>query len=235
MVPAPLRYPFRGERRLDTLLVGGGLHLLAVYVPVAPLVVALGYLVAVLRDTSARDERAMFEALPPFRDLRAVVRLGVGASAVVVAFLAPAAVVLVVTVAGLTQAPLSPGDVSFGTSLGFVAGSTASLLLAVAFTYLLPAALANFAATGRLRAAFDGRVLARAAGDGAYFYDVVLGLVAGGVLLVLARATTAYAVGFFLAFYAELVAVGFWSRGVRRALPGLARAASESREAAARD
>lgn len=221
MVPEPLRYPFRGEHRLDTLLVGGGLHLLAVYVPVAPLVVALGYLVVVLRDTSARDERGMFDELPAFRGVREIVRLGVGASVVVVAFLVPAAVVLVVTVAGLTQAPLSPGDVSFGTSLGFVLGSTASLLLAVAFTYLLPAALANYAATGRLRAAFDGGVLVRAAGDGAYFYDVLVGLVAGGVLLVVARATTAYAVGFFLAFYAELVAVGFWSRGVGRALPGV--------------
>jgi len=228
MVPEPFRYPFRGDNRLDTLLVGGGLHLLAVYVPVVPLVAALGYLVVVLRDTSVRDDSDRYDALPTFRRVRELLRYGVGAAVVVCSFLVPAAVVLLVTVAGLTQAPLSPDSVSFGTSLGFVAGSTASLLLAVAFTYLLPAALANYAATGRLRAAFDGGVLARAASHGAYFYDVVLGLVVGAVLLVVAGATTAFAVGFFVAFYAELVAVAYWSRGVSHALPGVTDSGGES-------
>ena len=225
MVPGQFRYPFRGDHRFDTLLVGGGLHLLAVYVPVVPLVAALGYLVVVLRDTSEREDRARYDALPAFRRVREILRYGVGATVVVCSFLVPAAVVLLVTVAGITQAPVSPTDVSLGTSLGFVLGSTASLLLAAAFTYLLPAALANYAATGRLRAAFDGSVLVRAAGHGAYFYDVVLGLVVGAVLLVVAGATTTFAVGFFVAFYAELVTVAFWSRGVSRALPGVTAAA----------
>jgi hypothetical protein len=117
---------------------------------------------------------------------------------------------------------LSPEDLTLGTSAGFVLGSTTSLLLAVTFLYLLPAALANYLATGRLRAAVDVDVLGRAATHAAYFYDVTVGLVVGSLLLVVASATTAIAVGFFVAFYAELVAVAFWARGVSRALPGVA-------------
>ncbi|MFB6268619.1 MAG: DUF4013 domain-containing protein [Halobacterium sp.] len=221
-IPAPLRYPFRGQRGVDTLLAGGALHLLSVYVPVLPLVPVLGYLVVVLGETSRRDSHHRYDELPPFGDLKRVLRRGVGGSVVVAAFLLPATLTLLVTVAGLSQAPIYPEDVSIGTSLGFVAGSTASLLLAVVFLYLLPAALANYAAEQRVRAAFDRSVLVRAARDAAYFYDVVVGLVAGGLALVAAGATTAYAVGFFVAFYGELVAVAYWSRGVSRALPDVA-------------
>jgi hypothetical protein len=221
MLPAPFRYPLRSERGVDTLLIGGGLHLLAVYVPVLPLVVVLGYLLVVFRETSPRADRQRYDALPPFRNVLGTTWTGLGGAVVVVAFLLPAAVTLLVTVAGLSQTSLDPQNISVGTSVGFVAGSTASLLLAAVFLYLLPAALANYLARGRIRAAFDHEVLLRAASDGAYFYDVLVGLVAGGLLLVAARATTAYAVGFFVAFYAELVAVGFWSRGVGRALPAV--------------
>ncbi|NIB99528.1 DUF4013 domain-containing protein [Halobacterium sp. R2-5] len=222
MVPAPLSYPFRGERRVDALLAGGGLHLLSVYVPVVPLVVALGYLLVVFGETASRGSDDRYDVLPAFADVRRIVRTGVGGATVVAAFLLPAAVVLVVTVAGVSQLSLSPGDVTIGTSVGFVLGSTTSLLLAVAFFYLLPAALANYLATGQLRGAVDVDVLTRAATHAAYFYDVTVGLVAGGLLLVVAGFTTAIAVGFFVAFYAELVAVAFWARGVSRALPDVA-------------
>jgi hypothetical protein len=229
MLPAPFRYPLRGERGVDTLLIGGGLHLLAVYVPVLPLIVVLGYLLVVFRTTSRRADRQRYDALPPFRDVLGTTRTGLGGAVVVVAFLLPAAVTLLVTVAGLSQTAIDPQNVTVGTSVGFVAGSTASLLLAVVFLYLLPAALANYLARGRIRGAFDHEVLLRAASDGAYFYDVLVGLVAGGLLLVVARATTAYAIGFFVAFYAELVVVGFWSRGVSRALPSVTEPNDETR------
>lgn len=222
MVPAPLLYPFRGERRADALLAGGGLHLLAVYVPVVPLVVALGYLLVVFGETASRESADRYDALPAFADLRRITRTGVSGAVVVAAFLLPAAVVLLVTVAGVSQLSLSPEDVTLGTSVGFVLGSTTSLLLAVTFLYLLPAALANYLATGRLRGAVDRDVLARAATHAAYFYDVTVGVVAGALLLVVASATTAVAVGFFVAFYAELVAVAFWARGISRALPDVA-------------
>ncbi|SEV89843.1 DUF4013 domain-containing protein [Halobacterium jilantaiense] len=228
MLPAPFRYPFRGERAVDALLVGGALHLLTVYVPVVPLiplVPVLGYLLVVFAALSTREPADRFDSLPAYPGVRSVLRTGLRGAVVVASFLVPATVVLLVTVAGASQLTLTPGDVSAGTSVAFALGSTTSLLLAVVCVYLLPAALANFLANGRILAAYDTDVLARAAGHGAYFYDVLVGLVAGAVLLTVAGATVSVAVGFFVAFYAELVAVGFWSRGVSRALPDVVAAA----------
>ncbi len=219
MVPAPFAYPFRGERGVDTLLVGGALHLVSVYLPVAPLVVVLGYLLVVLRETASRDAETRFDALPQFRNVREILRVGLGGAVVVAAFLLPATVTLLVTVAGASQLSLSAGNIPFTVSFGFALGSTTSLLLAVVFVYLLPAALVNYLARRQLRAAFDPDVLRRAAVHGAYFYDVLVGVVAGSLLLVVARATTPFAVGFFVAFYGELVMVAFWSRGVSRSIP----------------
>ena len=59
-IPAPVRFPVRGERAIDTLLVGGGLHLASVFLPVIPLLVVLGYLVGLLATVGARDRAERF-------------------------------------------------------------------------------------------------------------------------------------------------------------------------------
>lgn len=214
MVPAPFRYPLRGNRAIDVLLVGGALHLVSVYVPIVPLVVVLGYLVVVLAETAKRGPVDRFDALPAVPGFVDLVRTGFGGAVVVGLFLAPAALVLLVTVAGLTRVPLSPESISMGRSVGFLAGSTASLTLAVAFFYVLPAGLVRYGVTGRIRSAFDARAFRVAVRDGAYFYHVLVGAVVGGLGLILGAITTQYVVGFAIAFYAELVAVAFWSRGL---------------------
>lgn len=219
MIPAPFRYPFRSDRGVDTLLIGGGLHLAAVYIPIVPLIVVAGYLVTVLAATASRDRLTRFESLPAFEDVLSTTRLGVGGSAIIVAFLLPAGGMLLITVFGITNRAPTPTAVDFGTSLGFVAGSTASLLLALSVLYVLPAALVSYVSRRRLRAAFDPQVLVTAATDGAYFYNVTVGLVVGSLLLTLAGGLVDVVVGFFLAFYAELVMVGYWSRGASQALP----------------
>jgi len=214
MLPEPLTFPFRGQRAVDVLLIGGGLHLLSVYIPVLPLIVVAGYLVTTLSTIASRDWTTRFDSLPGFDDLGEIVRRGLGATFVVGLYLSPAFVTLLVTVFGLTEQSVDPGSITLGTSLGFVAGSTASILLAMSFIYFLPAALTNYGVRGRVRAAFDPSVLRSSAADAAYFYNVVVGLVVGSVLLSAAGALQRIAVGFFLAFYAEVVVVAFWSRGV---------------------
>lgn len=218
MVPAPFRYPLRGHRAIDVLLVGGALHLLNVYVPVVPLVVVLGYLVVVLAETATHEPVVRFDALPSVPSFVDSVRYGLGGTFVVAAFLTPAVVVLLVTVAGLTRLPLSPESVTMGRSVGFLAGSTASLGLAVAFFYVLPAALARYGVTGRIGAAFNTRAVRAAVSDGAYFYNVLVGAVVGALGLVVGAATAQYVVGFVVMFYAEIVTIGFWSRGLGRVL-----------------
>lgn len=218
MVPTPFRYPLRGNRAIDVLLVGGALHLVSVYVPVAPLIVVLGYLVVVLGETTTRDPVDRFEALPSVPGFVDLVRTGFGGAVVVGVFLAPAAIVLLVTVAGLTRVPFSSASVTMERSVGFLAGSTASLTLAVAFLYVIPVGLLRYGITGRIRAAFDTGAVRTAVRDGAYFYNVLVGAVVGALGLILGAITTQYVVGFVIAFYAEIVAVAFWSRGLGRVL-----------------
>lgn len=219
VVPAPFRYAFRGDRAVDTLLIGGGLHLVAVFVPVIPIVVVLGYLVRTLEEISARERTSRFESLPRFRTTLSMVRTGIGSSAILLGYALPAAMTLLVTVTGLSNRSIAPESIGFGTSTGFVIGSTTSLLLAVFFLYLLPAALLNYARRGRLRAAVDLEFLQRAATDGGYFYNIVTGIVVGALLLTVAGALTGVAIGFFVAFYAEVVTVGFWCRGTSSLVP----------------
>lgn len=214
MIPAPFRYPFRGDRAVDVLLVGGALHLVSVYVPVLPLIVVLGYLVVVLRETATRDAPDRFDALPSRPSVVDVVRTGLGGAFVVAASLVPSVVVLLVTVGGLSRLSLSPTAATVGRSFGFVAGSTASLLLALVFLSVLPAGLLRYGVTGRIRAAFDAGALGAAVTDGAYFYNVLVGTVVGAAGVVVGAATAQFVVGFPIAFYAELVAVAFWSRGL---------------------
>ncbi|MFW6321459.1 MAG: DUF4013 domain-containing protein, partial [Halohasta sp.] len=179
MIPAPFRYPFRSDRGVDTLLIGGGLHLAAVYLPVVPFVLVAGYLLRVLAETAERDRLDRFEVLPSVSvdDLGSLFRLGLGGSAITAAYFLPASGMLLITVFGLTNQAPTPGEIDLGTSLAFVAGSTASLLLAISVLYLLPAALVGYVRRRRLQAAFDLDALSRAAADGVYFYNVVTGLV----------------------------------------------------------
>lgn len=218
MVPAPFRYPFRGERAVDTLLIGGGLHLLAVYLPVVPLVFVVGYLLVVLETTATAARGERFDTLPPFRKVRSLARTGLGGSAIVLAYVLPATLTLLVTIVGITGRAFDPTSMDIGTALGFVAGTTASLFLGVTFVYLLPAALVNFVRTDRLRAAADFGFLRRAAADGEYFYNVVTGIVLGGLILSIGGALASVAVGFFIAFYGEVVMVAYWGGGVGRLL-----------------
>lgn len=216
VVPTPFTVPFRGERTLDTLLIGGVLHILAVYVPVVPLVIVVGYLLTLLGAVTTLGRTDRLESLPRFGLDRSLVRTGLGGSVVVVAYLLPAVLTLLITVAGTTRRSLTVETIDIGTSMGFVLGSTTALLLAVVFVYLLPAALANYVLEGRLRAAFAFGHLRRTASDAAYFYNTVVGIVFGALALSLSAPLFPIAVGFFLAFYGEIVAVSYWGRGLRQ-------------------
>lgn len=219
MIPDPFKYPFRGDRTIDTFLIGGGLHLASVFVPVLPLVFALGYLVRTLSECAHRNHSDRFETLPQFENVIALGKNGIGSGIVVLSFLLPATVTLLGTIVGVPNKSLSASSISFGTSLGFVLGSSASLLLAMTFVYLLPAALTNYVANDDLRAAFEASFLWRAATHAGYFYNVVAGIIVGMMFLWLASLLVSIAVGFFVAFYGEVVTIAFWARGVGQILP----------------
>lgn len=212
MLQEALRFPFRGDRGdvLETLAVGGGLHLLAAFLPVLPIVPVVGYLVGVLRDGG--------EGEPPlFREPRRLLRDGLLGSVVCLAYLLPPAAFLLLTV-GRAAVDGVPADVP---SSLFLAFSTLSLLIAVAFAYVLPAALVALARSG-IRAAFAPRALLAAVANGRYFYGWTVGAATFGSALALTPALNPIVVGFFALFYAEVVAAAAWADAVRgnRFTPG---------------
>jgi hypothetical protein len=214
MLREALGYPLRGDHAVETLLVGGLCHLLAAFVPVVPLVPVVGYLVCALDDRARTDRPDLPETPPPtFHDPRAVLWRGLGGSLVVVAYLAVPTLVLVVTLGGTVSRSLGsvPG---VGLSLGFYTASTVTLLVAVLFAYLLPAGLSAYAVRGSIRAAFDPGAVRAVATDARYFVTWGVAVVVVSLAAVGFAPLNAVGAGFFLAFYAEVVAVGLWGRGV---------------------
>jgi hypothetical protein len=216
MLRETLGYPLRGDHAVETLLVGGLCHLLAAFVPVVPLVPVVGYLVCALERRARTDRPDLPETTPPtFHDPRTVLRRGLGGSLVVVAYLAVPTVVLVVTLGGTVSQSLGRVP-AIGLSLGFFTASTVTLLVAVGFAYLLPAGLSAYAVGGSIRYAFDASAVRSIVTDARYFVAWGVASVVLALAGVLFAPLNAVGGGFFLAFYAEVVAVGLWGRGVVR-------------------
>jgi hypothetical protein len=217
MLREALRYPTRGDDPAESLLVGGGLHLLVATFPVtAPVafVLVVGYLVRVL-GRAADEPRPLGERPPPtFREVAAVVRAGAAGIVVAAVYLVVPAALLAVTTYGALGRDVGAEALGPGLIVGLSLGSLATLALATALAGLLPAALAAYAVTGRLRAAVHVRTLARALRNPRYFVAVS----GAGVVLVLAAVAAValgrVVVGFFLAFYLEVAAAALAVEGV---------------------
>jgi hypothetical protein len=217
-----LSFPRRGDDWLSTLLVGGILTLLGVFV--LPALVVQGYLVRVL-DYAARRERTppsftqwgvlLVDGLKLF-----VVTLVYGLFLIVPFVLVFASLVIVVPGAPVpvesngavpTEPPASVGG---GTGLLIFLGLVAVVgLLAVLVAYVLPAAVANFAIEGRLGAAFDVRTVFAGAFTTDYAVAWLLALVVGVVGGLVGSALTAVAVGVFVLFYVQVVLYYLVGRG----------------------
>ncbi len=201
MISDLLTYPVRGSPRYDALVVGGGLHLLAVWLPVLPFVVVAGYLARVL-STAATTPSHQEPTRPDWRPIGPLLRDGIRLSVTCLGYLVVPVVLLLVTLGG----PLEGIDPT-GTTDGliFITGSTLSTLLAFALLYPLPAALVAVARERTLRAAVDRRLVGAATRDAGYLVATLLS--AAGLALVAAAygALNTVALGFFVAFYAEVV------------------------------
>ncbi|MFO8116026.1 MAG: DUF4013 domain-containing protein [Halorubrum sp.] len=202
MIPSVLTYPVRGSPRLDALVVGGALHLLAVWLPIAPLVAVAGYLARVLVATATAEPHETAER-PGWRPLGPLLRDGLRLSATTVGYLAVPVVLLTVTLGG----PLEEIDPTGATGgLFFIVGTTVSTLLAFALCYPLPAALVAVARERSLRAAVDATLVGAATRDAGYLVAVLLAAGGLGVTFAAYDALNAVALGFFVGFYAEVVA-----------------------------
>ncbi|TKX70557.1 DUF4013 domain-containing protein [Halorubrum sp. SP9] len=112
-------------------------------------------------------------------------------------------------------APLAGGLAVAG---GGVAALVGAYLLA--FAYVRPAALAAFAASGRLRDGLDPRTVAGVAATGPYATGWALAVGALAVGYAVAAPAAPLVVGVALAFAARVVAHGLYGRGAADALGG---------------
>lgn len=195
-----LTYPIRGSPRVDALVVGGGLHLLAVWIPVVPFVAVAGYLARVLAATADPNTAA---DRPNWRPVRSLLRDGLRLFATAAGYLAVPAVLLGVTLGGPLEA-VDPTGATDG--VFFIVGSTVSTVLALALCYPLPAALVAVARERSLRAAVDTTLVGAATRDAGYLVATLLSAGGLGVAAGTYELLNAVALGFFVGFYVEVVA-----------------------------
>lgn len=215
-----LAYPVRGSPRLDALLVGGGLHLLAVWIPVVPFVAVLGYLARVLAATAETGSVADADR-PDWRPVRSLLGDGLRLTATCVGYLAVPVVLLVVTLGG----PLERADPT-GTTDGlvFLVGTTFVTVFAFAAAYPLPAALVAVARDRTLRAAIDRDRIVTATRDAGYLVATMFAAAGLVVVAGLYDPLNRVALGFFIACYVEVAAAAAvgaatgraWERAGRR-------------------
>lgn len=234
-----LSYPTRKPEGPRSVLLGGGVvFLVSVFgltavlegslsylaaLGVAPWILLRGYYVRVVRTTVGRDRPTP----PAFDAPRRLLRDGALSLLVSACYLVPGAVVigpLVYARAIGTDAGTVYADLGLPTALSNAALSATGFLALVAAMYLIgalyatPVAVARFAYTDRLRAAFEVRRVVAGALTEDYAVAWAISLLLQVLLFPFAYAFRAVLVGFFLHF---LVAVGVrycYGQGVGDAL-----------------
>ncbi|MEF8856427.1 MAG: DUF4013 domain-containing protein [Haloplanus sp.] len=200
MITNSLDYLRTSDDWMKTVLIGGLLTLLGFFV--VPTILVAGYLVRVLRATMHGDETP-----PRFDDWGPLAGDGVRAFIIAVVYgLVPA--VLIAGTAALATAAVGPGPRS-GLVVGgvTVVGGLLALVGSLLVAYVLPAALANYAEQGSVRAGFAVRDLRPVLTSGTYatawatgFVVVLGGAVVAGLLNVVPVLGTV--AGAFVGFYA---------------------------------
>ena len=226
MLSEAFAFPRRDDGWLETVLIGGVLSFLGFLI--IPAIFVNGYL---LRVTRAAVEG---ESEPPrFDDWGDLLVDGILVWVVELVYLGIPGVLLAVLVASfvvITSVSTSAVGAAPRTSAG-IAAVVGFLLLAVLATvlvvaaYLLPAALANFARTDDVVAAFHLRTVARAAFTVDYFVAVLLAIGVTVVLGFVGGLLSVILVGVFVLFYLQVVVYHLFGQGFARGL-GLEAAAS---------
>lgn len=154
MFEEAIRYPWKGEEHVETIAIGGLLSLFSFLI--LPMFVVYGYLVRVVRQVSEGDD----EIPPVFEDYEELLVDGLKAFVVVFAYSLVSFGVVALAFLSLVL-PVSFSEGAGPSSLNVLGLLFAlvvvvvAVLVAVGTAYLLPAAVAAFATTGRLGAAFS--------------------------------------------------------------------------------
>jgi hypothetical protein len=205
MLEEALRYPTNGENALERLVIGGVLVILSALV--LPAFLVYGYLVRSLAAVAAGDEEP-----PTFDGWEELFVDGIKAFVIALVY---ALVPVLLAVAFLVPVGVGSsmgGDSAAGILAGVGAlGFLASLVVAVAVTYVIMAALSNFAVEGRLGAAFDLGAVGGLATSEPYLLAVVLAIVVQVIVSAVIFAAVIFTFGLALIVLVPLGAfINFW-------------------------
>jgi len=227
MLGEALDYPTSGPDGSKAVLVGGGLLLVSapfalVGLALPPLLgIALaghlavrGYYVRVLRRVAGSPDTDA----PAFGEWGDLLVDGTKALLVLLGYLVPALVLVVVAVGGQVASAVQGPGAALST-LRTLTGLTVLLLFLylLGMAYVLPAAVTNFAYTGRVQAAFRPEVL-RGALTEDYAVGWLLSVVLQAVALPFVLVFQALLVGFFLQFLVGVAIRYVWGRSFGAAL-----------------
>ncbi|SEO73337.1 Protein of unknown function [Halogranum amylolyticum] len=206
MITESIDYLRNDDDWVKTLLIGGVLSLLSALV--IPTFFVIGYILRVLRGTMRGDETP-----PVFDDWGDLAVDGLKGFVVgFVYFLVPGVVVAVAVFLGVAGAVAGGGSDTAGLFGGLVAlvGALVGFVLMLFAAYITPAALANYAETDRLGAAFSYGDLKPVLFNGTYatawLYAFAVFLVAGIVSGLLGATGVGAILSAFITFYALVAA-----------------------------
>lgn len=212
MLEDALTFPRRGDWVRDVLI--GGL-LTVVGFLIIPAILVFGYLLRVLGESAAGAD-----APPAWDDWAELLVWGVVGWLIALAYAIPVILysAVMLPIIGIGAITDDPGAAIVGLGALWVVGAT---LLSIAVGYVLPAALANFARTGRASAAFELRTVASIAFTGHYLVAVVVAIVVGILIGILGGIATITIIGIvlvpFIGFYGNVAIARALGIGVRRA------------------
>lgn len=210
-----VNYPRQGPDPLRTILIGGILSLLGFLL--IPAILVLGYLMRALGHSIDGAEEP-----PQFDDWGELLVTGLEALAISIVYLVIPAIVFGASVGGIVLEAVLTGDVSVATIAGSLVGFFLSFLLFLLAWYILPAALANFAAKDRIGAGFAFGDIRPVIFHGRYAINWLLALalfVAGSVVVGFLGIIPplGFIAGGFVFFYLDIVAVDLYGRAYAKA------------------
>jgi hypothetical protein len=208
MINDSLNYLRNGDDWLKTLLIGGVLGLLGVLI--VPTFAVYGYLMRVLRRTMRGDG-----TVPEFDDWEDLIVDGLKAFVVTFVYgLVPAILGTVFVVFGVLSI-LGGGGVDSGIlaglgTLGVLFGALLTVVLSLAAAYVIPAALLNYAETGRVGSGFAFGELRPVLTSGKYVtawaYAIGIAFVASLLVGIVSATGVGAIVAPFVSFYVGVAA-----------------------------
>jgi hypothetical protein len=212
-----LRYPMEGDGWKKTILIGGILTIFGFLI--VPLLAVYGYVIRVIRH------RLDGESQPPeFGEWGELLIDGVKVLVIGIVYSIIPGLLFAVTVGGSIAAIAtgSRGGAAAGAA-GLTIGFLIALVLSLVFGYVAVAALVNFAAEGRIGAAFDLGTLRTVITTREYAIAWLLAVaifvgaaVVTGLLNVIP--ILGAIIGAFVIFYAEVAAATLWAGGFTDAM-----------------